>query len=48
MTTQIYNAYSERGIRWNDPTFNIEWPGDIKVVSEKDNSHSNFDMSLLI
>jgi len=47
MTTQVYNSDSERGIRWNDPTFNIEWPIDIQLVSEKDKSHPNFDLSLL-
>jgi dTDP-4-dehydrorhamnose 3,5-epimerase len=26
----------ERGVRWNDPTFNIDWPIKDAIVSEKD------------
>ena len=25
-----------RGIRFNDPKFNVEWPCDPKVISDKD------------
>ena len=39
----FYTPESERGIRWNDPTFNIKWPiaGDL-VMSEKDQSWPDF------
>lgn len=30
------------GIRWNDPVFNIVWPGDVAVISEKDATISDF------
>jgi dTDP-4-dehydrorhamnose 3,5-epimerase len=43
--TQFYTPGSERGIRWNDPAFNIKWPIEVEIVSEKDNSHPDFDIS---
>lgn len=27
---------SESGVRWNDPAFNIQWPFEPSVISEKD------------
>ena len=35
---QIYDKISERGIRFDDPTFNIDWQleGNEVIVSEKD------------
>lgn len=42
LVSSIYNSKNERGIRWNDSTFNINWP-DINVkLSEKDKNHSDF------
>ncbi|GAA4380858.1 dTDP-4-dehydrorhamnose 3,5-epimerase [Hymenobacter koreensis] len=34
----------ERGIRWNDPAFGIEWPLQPTLVSEKDQRHPNFNL----
>lgn len=36
--TDLYDKESERGIIWNDPTLQIDWPIDINdlVISEKD------------
>ena len=45
--TEFYTPQAERGIRWNDPTFNIEWPIPIEIFTEKDMSHPNFDLSRL-
>jgi dTDP-4-dehydrorhamnose 3,5-epimerase len=37
--TEGYSPEHERGIRWNDPYFNIEWPIKIPgLISEKDES----------
>jgi dTDP-4-dehydrorhamnose 3,5-epimerase len=30
------------GIRWNDPSFNISWPIDVAVISEKDKTLPDF------
>ena len=41
--SQEYISSAERGIRYNDPVFNFNWPSVPKVISEKDNSHPDFD-----
>jgi dTDP-4-dehydrorhamnose 3,5-epimerase len=28
-----------QGIRWNDPAFGIIWAGEVKMISDKDNSY---------
>jgi dTDP-4-dehydrorhamnose 3,5-epimerase len=38
-----YDAERERGIRWNDPAFDIPWSFDPIVVSDKDGKHPDFD-----
>jgi len=40
--TEFYQPGSERGIRWNDPAFNIDWPLEISFISDKDNSHPDY------
>jgi len=45
--TQFYTPGAERGLRWNDPAFNIQWPVAVSVVSEKDSSHEDFKPSNL-
>ena len=39
-----YSPESERGIRWDDPKFNIPWPATPTVVSDRDASHPDFSM----
>jgi dTDP-4-dehydrorhamnose 3,5-epimerase len=40
--TQSYTPESESGIRWNDPTFNINWPLPVELISNKDKNWPNF------
>lgn len=40
--SQAYSGESERGVRWNDPAFGIEWPREPTVVSDKDGSWPDF------
>ena len=40
---EFYSPERERGIRWNDPRFGIQWPLDPVVISEKDSGHPDFD-----
>lgn len=40
--SQFYTPGKERGIRWNDPLFQLPWPTNSPVISEKDASHPDF------
>ena len=37
-----YSPELERGILYNDPTFNIQWPVPVEIISEKDRSWELF------
>jgi dTDP-4-dehydrorhamnose 3,5-epimerase len=41
--SQFYHPESNRGVRWDDPAFQIDWPGEIKVISERDRTYPNFE-----
>jgi len=41
--TAPYAPEAERGVRWNDPRFDIQWPMPPTVVSEKDASLRDWD-----
>jgi dTDP-4-dehydrorhamnose 3,5-epimerase len=41
----FYTPGVERGIRFNDPAFAIEWPTELRVVSDKDRSWPDFERS---
>lgn len=38
--TQFYTPGFEQCFRWDDPAFNIQWPIEPVVISEKDQAHS--------
>lgn len=38
----VYNFESEKIIRYNDPAFNIKWPIEVTVTSEKDRVSPDF------
>jgi dTDP-4-dehydrorhamnose 3,5-epimerase len=40
--SEFYSAEHARGVRWDDPAFNIEWPLDIVVIAEKDRNYPDF------
>lgn len=40
--SEFYAPECARGIRWNDPAFGIDWPEDVKVISERDNQYPDF------
>jgi dTDP-4-dehydrorhamnose 3,5-epimerase len=43
LVSQHYSPESERGVRWDDPTFAIEWPkSDSRVISDKDRSWPDY------
>ena len=37
-----------RGVRWNDPAFNIDWPIAPETMSEKDAAYPDFDPKDLV
>ena len=40
---EFYAPEYERGIRWNDPKFKIDWPAQAALISDKDGSWPDFD-----
>lgn len=40
---EFYTPGYERGIRYDDPRFAIEWPVEVKVISDKDTNWPPFD-----
>jgi len=41
--SECYAPGSQRGVRWNDPAFGIDWPAEPKLISERDRSYPDFD-----
>ncbi|MGH8018943.1 MAG: dTDP-4-dehydrorhamnose 3,5-epimerase [Opitutaceae bacterium] len=39
---EYYSPEHERGYRYNDPAFGIEWPGEVKLISPKDERWPDF------
>ena len=40
--SEFYNPEAARGVRWNDPSFEVQWPSKPLVVSRKDASYLDF------
>ena len=40
--SEFYSPEHARGVRWNDPTFAIEWPIVNPIISARDQSHPDF------
>jgi dTDP-4-dehydrorhamnose 3,5-epimerase len=45
LVSEFYTPPAERGVRWNDPAFNIEWPADPAVISDKDRSWPDYALA---
>lgn len=43
--SEFWNAESARGVRWDDPAFQIRWPGTVEVISERDRTYSDFEIT---
>lgn len=43
LVDEFYAPDRERGLRWDDPKFGIDWPLAPAVISDKDRSHPDFD-----
>lgn len=42
---ELYSAEHDRGIQWNDPALNINWPVTSPILSDKDTKHPAFEQS---
>jgi dTDP-4-dehydrorhamnose 3,5-epimerase len=40
--SQFYAPDHGRGIRWNDPAFDILWPDEVRAISERDKEYPDF------
>jgi dTDP-4-dehydrorhamnose 3,5-epimerase len=40
--SEFYRPELARGVRWNDPAFRVEWPGEITVISSRDREYPDF------
>lgn len=47
LMSEFYAPEAARGFRWNDPAFDIAWPGKVEVISERDAAYPDFPMDLL-
>lgn len=45
LVSEFYAPQEERGIRWNDPKFRLQWPIEPTEVSAKDAAWPDFDES---
>jgi dTDP-4-dehydrorhamnose 3,5-epimerase len=43
--SEFYSSKNEGGIIYNDPLVNIDWPIEIKHLSERDKKHEKLDLS---
>jgi dTDP-4-dehydrorhamnose 3,5-epimerase len=43
--SEFFAPGSARGFRWNDPIFNIKWPMEPVVISERDRSYADFSVN---
>jgi dTDP-4-dehydrorhamnose 3,5-epimerase len=43
LVDEFYSPEHERGVRWDDPKFGIQWPVAPVVMSDKDRSYRDFD-----
>lgn len=41
--SEFYAPKHTGGVRWNDPAFNVSWPTEVQVISERDKNHPNFN-----
>ena len=40
--SEFHSPDAARGVRYDDPAFAIDWPGDVVVVNERDRSYPDF------
>lgn len=43
LVSSFYNSAHERGIRWDDPAFEVKWAIHPETISVRDQSHPDFE-----
>ncbi|MEC7985136.1 MAG: dTDP-4-dehydrorhamnose 3,5-epimerase [Myxococcota bacterium] len=46
LCSNYYSVEQERGIRWDDPHFSISWPEEASEISQKDQTHPDFEPNI--
>jgi len=41
--SEFYHPEAGRGVRWNDPAFQIAWPEKVEVISDRDRNYPDFE-----
>lgn len=42
LVSEFYSPTLERGVRWDDPAFKIQWPFSPTVLSDRDRTHPDY------
>jgi dTDP-4-dehydrorhamnose 3,5-epimerase len=45
--SEFFHPECSSGVRWNDPAFGIEWPGEVDVISDRDASYPDFTRAIV-
>ncbi len=40
--SEFHSSAQARGVRWNDPAFDIRWPAAVRVISTRDRGYPDF------
>ena len=40
--SEFHAPDSAKGIRWDDPVFAVRWPGEVRVISDRDRSYPDY------
>lgn len=40
--SEFFHSECNDGVRWNDPAFAIDWPGEVTLMSERDRCYPDF------
>jgi dTDP-4-dehydrorhamnose 3,5-epimerase len=43
LMSAFYHPEASRGLRWNDPSFAVNWPANVVHVKQRDNTYPDFD-----
>lgn len=41
--SEFFQAMAARGVRYDDPAFGIEWPGEVLVMHERDRTYPDYE-----